>query len=138
MSTGTGKLYLAETIKNKCKVSFISVTPSNIFSCWLYESETNIKELFECAHHYSCADIDVVCREAALTPIRRFGSATHFDNVQNQQTYGSCHRSLDHSHRYSDSQQITYPVTMEDILAAIATQNPAINRYDLLRYESFA
>ncbi|CAF3995075.1 unnamed protein product [Rotaria sp. Silwood1] len=88
--------------------------------------------------NYSCADIDVVCREAALTPIRRFGSATHFDNVQNQQTYGSCHRSLDHSHRYSDSQQITYPVTMEDILAAIATQNPAINRYDLLRYESFA
>ncbi|CAF4734570.1 unnamed protein product [Rotaria sp. Silwood1] len=100
------------------------------------------------AEHYSGADIDVVCREALLGSIRRLGSATHFKKVQNLKAHDPRHLWLPCSPRDPDAQAITldkipkrelcdFPVTMEDMIAALATQKPTVSRHELLEHERF-
>ncbi|CAF0834417.1 unnamed protein product [Rotaria sp. Silwood1] len=100
------------------------------------------------AEHYSGADIDVVCREALLGSIRRLGSATHFKKVQNLKAHDPRHLWLPCSPRDPDAQAITldkipkrelcdFPVTMEDMIAALATQKPIVSKHELLEHERF-
>ncbi|CAF3319199.1 unnamed protein product [Rotaria sp. Silwood1] len=105
-------------------------------------------QLAQKSEHYSGADIAVVCREALLRPIRRLGSATHFKPVPNPKPDGPRQLWLVCSPGDPDAQELTLdkiksdelcepPVSMSDMLAALATQKRTITGNDLLDYQKF-
>ncbi|CAF4896390.1 unnamed protein product, partial [Rotaria sp. Silwood1] len=111
---------------------------------------TNIPWTLDTAirRRYSGADIAVVCREALLRPIRRLGSATHFKPVPNPKPDGPRQLWLVCSPGDPDAQELTLdkiksdelcepPVSMSDMLAALATQKRTITGNDLLDYQKF-
>ncbi|CAF3874355.1 unnamed protein product, partial [Rotaria sp. Silwood1] len=105
-------------------------------------------QLAQKSEHYSGADIAVVCREALLRPIRRLGSATYFKRVPNPKPCGPRQLWLVCSPGDPDAQELTLdkiksdelcepPVSMSDMLAALATQKRTITGNDLLDYQKF-
>ncbi|CAF3343231.1 unnamed protein product [Rotaria sp. Silwood1] len=105
-------------------------------------------QLAEKSEHYSGADIAVVCREALLRPIRRLGSATHFKRVPNPKPDGPRQLWLVCSPGDPDAEELTLdkiksdelcepPVSMSDMLAALATQKPTVGEADLLAQKKF-
>jgi transitional endoplasmic reticulum ATPase len=72
---GTGKSFIAKAIANEVDAFFFSITPSDIMSKWVGESEQNIDELFKMArsHPKSVIFIDEV---EALVPKRRNTDST--------------------------------------------------------------
>ncbi|CAF2062347.1 unnamed protein product [Rotaria magnacalcarata] len=105
-------------------------------------------QLAQNSEHYSGADIGVVCREALLRPIRRLGSATHFKRVKNPESDGPLEVWLTCSPGDADAQSLTIdridpdelcepPVTMSDMVAALATQKPTVGGNELVKYEEF-
>ncbi|CAF4353776.1 unnamed protein product [Rotaria sp. Silwood2] len=105
-------------------------------------------QLAKKAEHYSGADVAVVCREALLRPIRRLTSSTHFKRVQNPEHDGPNELWLACSPGDLDAQSLTLdkinpdelcepPVTMSDMLAALATQKPTVGENELGKYQIF-
>ncbi|CAF0897801.1 unnamed protein product, partial [Rotaria sordida] len=105
-------------------------------------------ELGQKANHYSGADIAVVCREALLRPLRRLCSSTHFKRVKNPNSDGSSELWLLCSPDDPDAKEISFdeldcddlfepPVTMVDMLAALARQKPTVGENNLIAYEKF-
>jgi len=105
-------------------------------------------QLAQRAEHYSGADIAVVCREALLRPIRRLGSATHFKRIPNPKPDGPRQLWLVCSPGDSNAVELTLdkippeelcepPVTISDMLAALATQKPTVGESDLLLHKKF-
>ncbi|CAF1109139.1 unnamed protein product [Rotaria sordida] len=105
-------------------------------------------QLAQKSEHYSGADIAVVCREALLRPIRRLSSATHFKRVPNPNPDGSRHLWLVCSPGDPEAQELTLdkikseelcepPVSISDMLAALATQKPTVGENELVKYQKF-
>ncbi|CAF1144934.1 unnamed protein product [Rotaria magnacalcarata] len=105
-------------------------------------------QLAQKAENYSGADIDVVCREALVQLIRRLRSATHFKRVQNPNAYGPRQLWLVCSPLDPDAQELTLseikskelcepPVTMKDMLTALATHKPTVDKSKILAYTMF-
>ncbi|CAF3343222.1 unnamed protein product [Rotaria sp. Silwood1] len=83
---------------------------------------------------YSGADIAVVCREALLRPIRRLGSATYFKRLWLICSPGDPDAEELTLDKIKSDELREPPVTMSDMLAALATQKPTITENDLLKY----
>ncbi|CAF0776148.1 unnamed protein product [Rotaria sp. Silwood1] len=105
-------------------------------------------QLAQKAEHYSGADIAVVCREALLRPIRRLSSSTHFKRVQNPEHDGPSQLWLACSPGDPAAQSFTLekitpnelcepPVTMSDMVAALATQKATVGEHELGKYQKF-
>ncbi|CAF2713175.1 unnamed protein product [Rotaria sp. Silwood2] len=105
-------------------------------------------QLAQRSEHYSGADIGVVCREALLRPIRRLSASTHFKRVQNPEHDGPRELWLACSPGDSAAQSLTLekispdelcepPVTMSDMLAALATQQSTVSENELGKYQQF-
>jgi len=105
-------------------------------------------QLAQKSEHYSGADIAVVCREALLRPVRRLGSATHFKRVPNPKPDGPRELWLVCSPGDAGAEELTLekvksdelcepPVTMSDMMAALATQKPTVGEKDLLLHKKF-
>jgi len=105
-------------------------------------------QLGQKSEHYSGADIAVVCREALLRPIRRLGSATHFKRVPNPKPDGPRELWLVCSPGDPAAEPLTLdkvksdeifepPVTISDMMAALATQKPTVGEKDLLLQTKF-
>jgi len=105
-------------------------------------------QLAQRAEHYSGADIGVVCREALLRPIRRLGSATHFKRIPNPNADGPRQLWLVCSPGDPYAEELTLdkinpeelcepPVTISDMLAALATQKPTVGEADLALHIKF-
>ncbi|CAF4630791.1 unnamed protein product [Rotaria magnacalcarata] len=105
-------------------------------------------QLAQKAENYSGTDIDVVCREALVQSIRRLHSAIHFKRVQIPNAYGPQRFWLVCSPLDPDAQELTLneikskelcepPVTMKNMLTALATHKPIVDKAEIVAYTMF-
>ena len=91
------------------------------------DEKINMDELIKLTDGYSGADISIVCREAALMPMRRQLSGTVVrDNILK---YGKLPDQL--------QDKLDIPITQEDITTAIKNISKSVSDKDLKKYEEW-
>jgi SpoVK/Ycf46/Vps4 family AAA+-type ATPase len=89
---------------------------------------------------YSGADIYVICREAAMRPVRRLLanlSAQDMAALQQSCSVGPVPQEGGNTEHQSDAQFIAPPVTMEDFRGAVEATKPSVSKESVILYDEW-
>ena len=81
---GTGKTTVAKVIANEAHASFFSISPSDVYSKWLGESERNVNKIFEEARRYKPSIIFIDEIDALMGKRGAWEGAVWADKLVNQ------------------------------------------------------